>query len=144
MLFILADILLLALFGLFLSILFKRSCAEIIYANWNVQIPARLTEVYENQGEPSFHGDGPRYHVFLDSEYEDHPEFYSSFSDGKNPGAEEFIVDVLTELEVPQEEWPDFSHPYRWWTKKGDGFSERLYFLYDEGTGKLYVAEYFT
>ena len=34
--------------------------------NWNIKLPssAKITEIYENSAEPSFHGDGIRYHIF--------------------------------------------------------------------------------
>ena len=144
LLIILVDILLILLFGLLLSVRSKQSYAQILYTNWNIQIPDNLTEIYEQQGEPSFHGDGPRYHVFQDHNHDTWISFYSSFSDEKNISAEKFMISVLTELEVPPEEWPDFSHSYCWMTKKGEGISERIYFLYDKATVKLYIAEYFT
>ncbi len=111
----------------------------ILRANWGVSIPsdANYTQIYEKSGEPSFHGDGIRYHVFS---YKKTEAMESRFDWKEDP--KEILSTVeswLDEIHVPSEQRPDSAeYAYQHWTRE-DG--SEMIFLWSKETNRLYIIE---
>ncbi len=118
---------------------------EIIEYNWDITLPDGGKELYYITGEPSFHGDGPRFSVY---EYDNEEIIKSSFTweDKKNTDMEEEIQNVLKMLgeynDVSEQYIPDLKKDYKYVTKTKDDNSQ-LYLVYINGENRIYVIEYF-
>ena len=115
--------------------------------NWDIKLPpqARMTEIYENSAEPSFHGDGIRYHIFS---YKNEEVINKMFNWNKEE-KETFFCDSysecidswLNEIETPKEYFPDYHNCVYWYNKK-DGYNE-IIILWNKEENKIYVVESF-
>ena len=120
--------------------------SRVIEINWGITLPwkARLTEIYEKDSGPSFHGDGVRYHVYS-YKYEDYIDlmfawsgnlenrtlFYQSYFDA---------ADIwLSELGISQEQYPDYDACLCWYKNAHDN-SEIIIFWNPE-INRLYIVE---
>lgn len=118
---------------------------EIIEYNWDITLPDGGKELYYITGEPSFHGDGPRFSVY---EYDNEEIIRSSFTweDKKNTDMEEEIHNVLKMLgeynDVSEQYIPDFKKEYKYVTKSKEDNSQ-LYLVYINRENRIYVIEYF-
>lgn len=125
-----------------LTILLLTSCAirsygEIMEANWDLSLPGGYRQVYETDTGPSPHGDGIRYHVFsypADTEgfplWSADPAKYAPIAQG-----------YLDTLAVPEAERTEFSQCACYFQQRDD--NSRLYLFWEEGSGKLYIVEWF-
>ena len=122
------------------------SYSSVLEANWGFELPVKALckEVYCEDTGPSFHGDGIRYHVFS-YRYEDYIDlmfawsgnlenrtlFYQSYSEA---------ADIwLGELEIPQEQYPDYDSCFCWYKNEYDN-SEIIIFWNPE-INRLYIVE---
>ena len=117
-----------------------------IKINWKISMPymSVYRETYHKTSEPSFFGDGIRYHVFSyeNEKYiekmlnwevtEKTTEIYSSYS--------EFIKTELDRIEVPEKERPKYSKCKYWYNKDLD---DEIVICWDDDIKKLYVIELF-
>ncbi len=118
-----------------------------IKENWEITIPKETgcTQVYEKQCEPSFHGDGFRYHVFackdnqamLDAFAWSSQEEKTNFHDSYSASCEEW----LTEIDVPESERPVYAECVYYYKNQED--MSEIIMLFSETQGKLYVVESF-
>lgn len=121
--------------------------SRVIEINWGITLPwkARLTEIYEKDSGPSFHGDGVRYHVYS-YKYEDYidlmfawpqTEYPTNFYATTSKAAEVW----LDEIDVPAEERPNYEKCCSWHKAQEDN-SEIIFFWYNE-LNHLYILENF-
>lgn len=116
--------------------------AGTIALNWGVELPDRYTVVYETDTGASFGGDGMRCHVFT---WQD-----GSALEELLPWSEEDEVgialaeEMLTELDVPEEEWPDLSACLSWHGNiREEDPRDQLVILYLPESKTLWVLESF-
>ena len=132
--------LLLAVFGPAVWSALRYAGAGVYEANWGLDMPGGITELYRTDSGASFHGDGYRYAVY---EYAQPDEEFDSLL---NAGADEYIgerfSEIADELDVPESERPDLGADYSWRVGRRP-FDERdkLYMICQGG--KLYIAELF-
>ena len=115
--------------------------------NWGISIPskARYSEIYSKNSDPSFHGDGLRYHVFsckdqscvgemLDWERDERETiFYDNYSNTVNVW--------LETIDVPSEYQPDCSDCLFWYNSQDD--HSEIIILWAKENNTLYVVESF-
>lgn len=119
--------------------------SSVIKTNWDISIPGNYKEIYESDSGSSFHGDGIRYHVFQYKNGEKIDSLLSwsredkatVFSENQREAAEKW----LDEIQVPQEERPDYDACVFWYQEK-EGNCEMILF-WDQEDLKLYVVESF-
>jgi hypothetical protein len=118
----------------------RNTYSNIIKANWNITLPKKYDKIYENE-EPSFLGDGDRYHVF---QYNDIEKIDSLFDwiDEKNESMEASSEEILKNLNVPKKSYPDFKNSYKYYWKIKDDNS-KIYFIFYPNTKEVYVLEHF-
>jgi len=118
-------------------------------ANWELSLPDYAGVAYEAD-DSGWMGDGDRYHVFR---YADGTAIGVAvgWQSGEDPAVTAAVREVLgpgaadgcgiSGLNVPEDEWPDFS-ACRWFSARGaDDARNELYLLLDGNT--LYVVERF-
>lgn len=137
---------------LLLAALLLTGCAggdysNVLKANWGFSLPeqAGYREVYSQESEASFTGDGFRYHVFS-CENSDAIGTMRPWSD--TPGQTRFwgtypeaVEKWLDEIAVPQDQRPG-AGPFSYWYDVQEDGSE-IILLWDRDGGRLYVAECF-
>ncbi len=142
------DIRLIIFLCSFLILVWKSNSyySNVLEKNWGIVIPefSSYEEIYEKEGEPSFFGDGVRYHVFsyrrdsyIESwfrweEKEYKTRHFLNYSDA--------VKKWLEEIEVEEEFYPDFEKCLYYYDK--DGMDE-IIILWDESKKKFYVVESF-
>ncbi len=151
-----AAVVLLALFVLggvprFLGMMLSTSTyTKVIESNWGIDLPEAGAKEVESYSNPSFHGDGVRYHVI------DYPAGNESkkiqdamfqiekvFVEADFP-TEAQLADaekLLKEIDVPSDSIPDWSKCQLVYMTQDDG--SELYLFYWSGTGTIYVVESF-
>lgn len=122
---------------------------QVVKLNWEIDLPGGYEELYA-YSEPSFHGDGLRYHVL------DYPagaedkknleriwRIEQLFRDAELPSEWEIerINGWLDEMGVPGEFAPDYGRCELLYARKED--HSELYLLWQAGDGTLYVVESF-
>lgn len=116
---------------------------KIIEKNWDITLPKGYEEIVSVDSGASFQGDGERYHVFKYKE-ELKKEEIQRFSSRENSVVEDEVKKILNSLQVSNEERPDFSKTYYWYTQSGDDDSrDKLYLIYFNEDNLLYVVEEF-
>lgn len=121
--------------------------SRVIEINWGITLPwkARLTEIYEKDSGPSFHGDGVRYHVYS-YKYEDYidlmfawpqTEYPTNFYATTSKAAEVW----LDEIDVPAEERPNYEKCCSWHKAQED--NSEIIFFWDNELNHLYILENF-
>ena len=128
---------------------------SVLEANWGIELPVKAIckEVYSEDAGPSFHGDGIRYHVFsyknsdaigqmlpwsdIDgntlawSQIQGQEKNYQTYNEG---------ADIwLSELDIPQEQYPDYDSCFSWYKNAHDN-SEIIIFWNPE-INRLYIVE---
>ncbi len=128
------------LVSVFLYIQINRPYTEIIDVNWSIKLPDSYKEIYSMESIASVHGDGERYHIF---EYTKEEEISQSLNweSNKDKSVEAEIDKVLSGLNVPKENRPNFQSDYKYYIEKKDHDSSKLYIIFITGTKKLYVIE---
>ena len=123
------------------------SYSSTLEANWGISLPrkARLTEVYQQDSGTSFHGDGVRYHVFsyIHEDYIDPmfpwspTESPTNYSANTSEAAEAW----LDEIDVPNEERPNYENCSSWYKSQED--NSEIILLWDKELNRLYIIESF-
>ena len=121
--------------------------SRVIEANWGISLPwkARLTEIYEKDAGPSFHGDGVRYHVYS-YKYEDYIDLMFAWPPTEYPTnyyatTSEAAEVWLDEIDVPAEERPDYEKCCSWHKSQDD--NSEIIFFWDNDLNHLYIVENF-
>ena len=78
------------------------SYAQVVNLNWELDLPAEATRLYETDSGPSFHGDGERYHVLG---YSSSPEAALEQQTVRLAVFPEEAAELLERLEVPEAVW---------------------------------------
>ncbi|WP_238900410.1 hypothetical protein [Clostridium sp. YIM B02500] len=127
------------LISIFFYIQINKPYTEGIDRNWSIKLPNSYKEIYSKESEASFHGDGERYHVF---EYTNEEDINQSvdWENNKDKSVETEINKVLSTLNVPKENMPNFQSNYKYYTSK-DKDSSKIYLIFFTDTKKLYVIE---
>ncbi len=116
--------------------------AGAIYLNWGLELPKGYTVVYETETEASFGGDGLRCHVFTWQDSSALEELLS-WSE-KDEESIALAKEMLEELEVPEETWPDFSACLSWHGNiREEDPRDQLVILYIPEGATLWVLESF-
>ena len=118
----------------------------ILKANWGISLPlkADLTLLISIQPEPSFHGDGVRYHMFS-YEYEDEIENIFPWSSVEQktrsyPNCREAAIVWLEEINVPENIWPNFSECLTWYHT--NEYHNEVIFFWDRNEKYFYILEF--
>lgn len=135
----------------FLSLILSTSTyTNVIEMNWGIDLPEAGAKELYSFSEPSFHGDGIRYHVI------DYPAGNESkrvlnsmsqiekvFSDADAPtqGQIAAVEEFLKGIDIPADVIPDWSKCQLIYMKQND--NSELYLFYWSGTGTIYVVESF-
>ena len=121
--------------------------SSTLKANWGISLPwqARLTEVYEQDSGPSFHGDGVRYHVFS-YKFEDYIDLMFAWPPTEYPtnhytATSKAAEAWLDEINVPAEHRPDYSACCSWHKSQED--NSEIIFFWDSERNHLYIVENF-
>lgn len=110
---------------------------KLLNANWGIAVPGDLEQEFY-RADAGF-GDGTFYRVLEDKGY---MEFYEGFSDRKNDALEQTVEELLTRLQVPPQNRPDFRHDYSWKSIQSTGSpADWLYCIYDRQERRLYFIE---
>ena len=127
------------LISVFIYIQINKPYTEIIKINWSINLPSSYKEIYSIESEVSVHGDGERYHVF---EYTKENEINQSvdWENNKDKYIETEIDKVLSTLNVPKENMPNFQSNYKYYNTWKDK-SSKIYLIFITDTKKLYVIE---
>ena len=116
--------------------------AGTIALNWGIQLPKGYTVAYEADTGASFGGDGLRCHVFTwrdGSALEELLPWQEEDEEGIAMAKE-----MLAELEVPEENWPDFSACLSWHGNiREEDPRDQLTILYIPERTSLWVLELF-
>ncbi len=132
-----------AIFGCYSS----HSYLETIEKNWGIALPeeAVLNEIYSKQTEPTFNGDGVRYHVFSCENAEEIEKIFQWESTQKATifadSFESAAMYWLDEIGVPAEERPSFENCRYYYQSQND--NSEIVIFWDSGLNRLYVAESF-
>ena len=135
----------------FLSLILSTSTyTNVIEMNWGIDLPEDGAKELYSFSEPSFHGDGIRYHVI------DYPvgneskrvlnsmsQIEKVFSDADAPtqGQIAAVEEFLKGIDIPTDVIPDWSKCQFIYMKQND--NSELYLFYWSGTGTIYVVESF-
>lgn len=112
---------------------------KIIDMNWSIKLPTAYKEIYSIDSGASFHGDGKRYHIFQYTK-ENGMNQSVNWESNKDKSIETEIDNVLSELNVPKENMPDFQNKYKYYTLVEQD-SSKIYLIYISDMEKLYVIE---
>ena len=116
--------------------------AGTIALNWGLQLPDGYTVAYATDTGSSFGGDGLRCHVFT---WQDGNalEDLLPWSEGDGT-AVALAKEILTELDVPEEGWPDLAACLSWHGNiREEDPRDQLVLLYIPGSACLWVLEFF-
>ena len=123
---------------------------KIIESNWGIDLPRSGAKEVYSFSEPSFHGDGIRYHVI------DYPigneskriansvfQLEKVFLGASKPTEDQvaYVEALLAETEIPQDEIPIWNECVLVSQSQEDG--SELYLFYGGATGTVYVVESF-
>ena len=115
---------------------------RLIRLNWELDLPASESCLYETDSGASFGGDGERYHVL---EYSSDSQLQEALEQEATPTspAEEAVTAILDGLSVPADQRPDFSD-CRWFIAfRSEDARDDLYLLLNGAGTRLYVIESF-
>ena len=116
--------------------------AGTIALNWGIELPGGYTVAYETDTGSSFGGDGLRCHVFV---WQDGGALEDLLS--WSEGDEEAIAlakEMLAELDVPEEGWPDLDACLSWHGNvREEDPRDQLVILYLPERACLWVLESF-
>lgn len=119
----------------------------VLKMNWGFQMPAKskCIEIYENDTGDSFHGDGKRYHVFSYKSGDDIKTMFTWLSEENktiyHSCYSEAVNEWLDEINVPDEQYPDYSQCVYWYDKQED--NSEIIVMWDSQAKKVYIAESF-
>lgn len=111
---------------------------HIINMNWNINLPREYKEIFYIDSGESFLGDGQRYSIF---QYNTLDEINSTIEwKDKVDYIEDYVVDILEELEVSKEYYPDFNSDFKYYYKMDEDKS-KIYIILNSDLKKVYIAE---
>lgn len=116
-------------------------------ANWGFSLPskAHYSEMYSKDSGASFHGDGIRYHIFSYKEEQPVTEIFDWRNDEEktifNSSYQEAIAEWLNSIDVPSEEFPNYSECLYWYESQDD--NSEIIVLWDGSSKRIYVVESF-
>ncbi len=116
-------------------------------ANWSFSIPsdAHYAEIYHQNDEPSFHGDGIRYHVFSYKEAEPISKMFVWQSSQQNTifhdSYSEATEDWLDAIHVPLEQRPNYTQCTYWYQSQDD--NSEIILFWDNHQNRIYIVESF-
>ena len=119
----------------------------VLKMNWGFQMPAKskCIEIYENDTGDSFHGDGKRYHVFSYKSEDDIKTMFTWSSEENktiyHSCYNEAVNEWLKEINVSNEQYPDYSKCVYWYDKQED--NSEIIVMWDSQAKKVYIAESF-
>lgn len=123
---------------------------KVIWKNWQIELPSEGARDLYSYSEPSFHGDGIRYHV-IDYEIGNESKRVQNsvfqlekiFLHASQPtdGQIAYVEHLLNETSIQEDVFPDWGNCQLVYEKKDD-YSE-IFMFYWSGTGTLYVVESF-
>jgi hypothetical protein len=133
---IVLSVILLAALGLYF--LGSSYHADMYKEKWNIMLPNDLKKQYSAQ-DTGFTGDGIRYKIFKLGETA--PSFLDSSSSEKNAEMEADVNKALAWLKVDKNNYPNFSHDYRWMITTDNGGLDKMYIIYDPESSLSYFLE---
>ena len=119
----------------------------VLKMNWGFEMPAKskCIEIYEQDTGDSFHGDGNRYHVFSYKNENGIETMFTWSSEEKktiyHSCYSEAVEEWLDELNVQDEQYPDFSQCLWWYDKQED--NSEIIVMWDSQGKKVYIVESF-
>lgn len=124
---------------LVLHIDWSHTYADIFEANWDIRLPAGISEVYSEKGDIDFQGHGARYAAYKTSRSLDGSSLLKEASWEKNVETEKRITDILEKIGADKDNYPDFSKNYTW--KLLTKNNRKLYIVYDTSAYLLYLIQ---
>ncbi len=121
--------------------------SNVLKVNWNIELPnnSNIKEIYSANSDSSFHGDGIRYHIFSYQNEDKIGELFNWFIEEKETifysSYSESVNNWLSEIKVPQENYPNYSNCKYWYSKQDD--NSEIIILWDSKENKLYIVESF-
>lgn len=115
---------------------------RLIRLNWELDLPASESCLYETDSGASFGGDGERYHVLAYADDSGLEEALEREAERIDP-AEEAVTAILDGLSVPADQRPDFSDCRGFTAAHPTDDRNRLYLLVNSAGTRLYVVECF-
>lgn len=119
----------------------------VLEANWHLTLPkeAKCHEIFEQNDEPSFHGDGFRYHVFS---YQDEATIETWLPWKEEEGTTKFhglyaqsAEAWLDAIFVPAEQRPRYEGSVYWYEKQDD--NSEILVIWNRDEQLLYIVESF-
>ncbi|MGG7078388.1 hypothetical protein [Clostridium sardiniense] len=115
--------------------------SNIIESSWGIELSKNYDELYATDSGESFLGDGQRYHVFKFKDTEDlNIDKRLSLKNDKDEILEANIEEILKNLSVAKENYPDFNKEYSYYFKTEED-SSKLYMVNFKDSNTLYVVE---
>ena len=126
------------------------SYTRVLKTNWGIELPKAGAKEIFAYSEPSFHGDGIRYHVI------DYPigneskrmqnsvfQLDKIFLHSPQPTEEQirYVEQLLEQIDVKEDVIPDWGKCELVYLKQED--SSELFLFYWSGTGTVYIVESF-
>lgn len=112
------------------------SDARIIEQNWNVVLPSDMKEVYGKSGPTDFQGHGSTYSVYKLKDSS--AKILDGVSAAKNADMEQAVTDILNDIGVSKDQYPNFSATYRW--KIISQYTYKLYVIFDPDHSLIYLV----
>ena len=115
---------------------------RLIRLNWELDLPASESCLYETDSGASFGGDGERYHVLA---YVDDSWLEEALEREAEPlaPAEEAVTAILDGLSVPADQRPDYADCCWFTAFRPDDARDKLYLLANSAGTRLFVIESF-
>ncbi len=129
---------------IFYFIRWNNNYSNTINLNWNIELSKSYKEIYSQESESSFHGDGERYHIF---EYENNDSLNScadvDWKIKKDLSLEDDINSILKNLGVLDKYSPDFEKEYKYYFITDYKDFSKIYLIFIPELNKLYIIEQF-
>ena len=111
---------------------------HIINMNWNINLPREYKESFYIDSGESFLGDGQRYSIF---QYNTLDEINNVVEwKAKDNHIKNYVINILEELEVSKEYYPDFNSDFKYYYKMDEDKS-KIYIILNSDLKKVYIAE---
>lgn len=114
-------------------ILFFDTQVLIFNKRWHLNLNLLNPVLYKSHTGPSFHGDGDTYSILFNLWQNTIPNnhFHS-------PVYEKEVIDALSNMNVPEKEYPDFSKDYNFYSATLEDQSHIYVFAFEN---KIYILE---
>lgn len=126
------------------------SYTKIININWGIDLPSYWAKEIYSYSEPSFHGDGIRYHIIDYPIWNDSKKMQNaSFSLEKifykaslpTDNQISYVNEILDKIVLKENMVPDFKRCFVKYLKQDD--NSELFLFYSHETWTLYIVESF-